>query len=305
MKALFKSRKFLVGIVVFFVGLFWFFPMWIFQSHFVNAIMKSTGVQISSRDMVLGTGLGLGLKRGSLLAIRGQDLSLRLPQGFTFSCRRVVVAPHIVPLFWGQFRAALFCESSKTGELIADAKIWPFWSRDQAQVDVELNKVSMELLTDILSMGNFFGDISGTLSLEKNLKNPSAPIKAEWNLNGEGLQIPSINAVILSLPALRLGKVETKGAFSGTSIKVKSLKFGASDTPIEGDLLVDFGLDSRGMPISGMLEGKLRFEPDFEKGQFKDISLDLMFGKVKASNFREFKKPITGSVMSLLNPPTQ
>jgi type II secretion system protein N len=311
MKKLYALPMLIFGIC-FLIGLVIFFPIGKLRYVISDAASNMGGLNLQIGRLSMGTGLTMGLLRGGLIGLHGENVTIATNTGASLRCSRLSLSPHLLTLFVGRLELAFSCEipegeKSDAMEVSGLVKASPFWKPSNTDLKAELSDVKLDIL------GSFFpaaasasGALNGEVTVSDLKPNARTLPKIEWNLKGKDIVLPPVSSDFLNLPSLELGPVQTQGKFTSGKLKLDDLKFGTDNAPLSGNFHADFGLDSTGQPVSGELTGKLKTDPTFEATQLKDIKLDLLFGKVDPSGSREFKKVVNGSVISLLmSPPVE
>ncbi len=287
-------------------ALIFFFPLDPIKDRILSDISAQSQVDITVKEMHIGTGLGLGLSRGSLFALRGEDAVVGFPTGQTVKCQQLIVAPSLLPLLTAQFAVSLYCKSSKIGEVTAQIKGRPFWNPVRLQVEVDLKDFKLSLIEEFTGIGPIGGEVSGSLELPEFNPRGKSLSNINWDLSAKDFSSPPVDSPIFSAPPLSVGALKSRGSFSNSHhLKILDLSLGNPQGPIEGAFQSDLKINNtRGIVmLSGQMSGKLRINPEVENTQLKDIKFDIAFGQRKASGFREFTKKLEGGVQSILFTP--
>ncbi len=299
----------------FLISFAWWFPLNQLKGLVLGPLARSTGFQVQLENLRFGSGLSLGMTHGSLLGLKADRVFVSGPRTGNFSCQNLVVTPQFWSLFTGNLSLGLGCEilkdeaveGSVSGRLGATMKIWPAWNPSQLSAHLTLNQFSLQEIESFLPKMELAGALSGDLWIEGiKLKQRGLPDKINWNLLANGISTPSYANDFVSVPSIPLDSLEAKGSFKEGQLMFDPLKFGNNNSPMEGNIKINFKLDNFGQPIDGEIRGKIRTNPEFETANLADkVNMDLVFGKVKPSGFREFKKSIQGNVLSLLLQPAE
>lgn len=289
----------------FLAGVVFFFPLDALRATVLSAIRDRTRIDLSAKSIYVSTGLNLGPRRGSLIALKADDVLITLPDSNTLKCDDLVIAPGLFPLLYGRLSVALRCRSRQSGELLVQAWGSPFWAPQKFQVTTILDNANLALAARFMpQLSAFSGLLSGEIHIQDFEPGRTQIPNAEWELTGQEVQSPPLTSDFFNLPALDMGQLKVVGSMESRKVSLKELSFGSAKTSVEVKVAANLTLDPRGMPSDGDLSGKIRTDPGFEKIQLKDINMDLSFGKVKESGFREFRKKMEGGPQSLLfNPP--
>lgn len=288
----------------FVLGILVFFPLDSLRSSALNRIRQQTGIDVNPRTLYLSSGLTLGFKRASLFALKAEDVTITMTDGNTLKCRELLIAPKILPLLITRLSVSIRCLSPQSGNVTAQMTGSPFWSPQTLTVGLDMDQLSLSLANKFLPSITLNGRLSGEALLIDYVPGARKLPKATWNISGEGIQSPAVNSDFFSLPQMDLGPLKSTGTYENNRLEVQELSFGTPQSNLEGRLTANLSVDARGMLSSGDLSGRLRTESNFEKLQLKDINMDLSFGPVKASGYREFRKKMEGGPQSLLfNPP--
>lgn len=309
-----KWSLFLFG-VCFFVSFFWWFPLDQIKGSLIAPIRKQTGVAIRLDNLKVGSGLGLGLTHGGLLGIKSDNLTLLFPGGKILSCKNVILSPHFLSLFTGKISVGVGCElNSQPGDETQISSVLrlsivagPFWNPQTAGAKINLTDFSLSQLSIFFPNLEFGGVLQGEITVnDLVIGSSSKPRAVSWNISGKEILTPAIANDFVGVPAIPLESITSKGRLEGDNLVVEDFKFGSGKSPLEGDVKINFKLDPIGQPISGEILGKIRTQPDFEAAALADkIPMDLVFGKVRPSGFREFKKTLQGNLLSLLLQPAE
>ena len=291
---------FLMGL---FVGLVLFFPLDAMKSQILAQVSRNTGVDMVMERIRFGTGLGLGLRQGSLLALRGSNAKLRFQNGQSLSCDKLILAPHLLPMLWTEVKLGVACVSDDLGEIVVGLSARPFWNPSSAQATIFLDEVKLSVFENWENLSGLSGTLSGTLEARDIALPMRRPPNVEWTLTGNNINTPPLHVDLLGLPPMNLGPLSTKGTFTRSKLQINELKFGSKASVLEANLKASLTLDSMYLPSAGEFSGRIRSEPTFEKTQITDISLEQAFGPVTASGFREFRKPIQSAQSIIFGKP--
>lgn len=302
-----KLRNFvpyLVGLLGFGVGCVWFLPVQKIVAIGLEKSLGRSGVTVELGSARLGTGLGLGFSKGSLMALKAEAVRIQLPQSLTLRCERLTLAPRLWPFLIGQLQAGFECDLGQYGRLSGRADISSPWNPSAITAFVDAEALDLRILDGLSASGSFLGKVSGDLRVTDWAPSGRGLPPVSWNLRGQEVATPAVEAELLNIPGLRLGPLATKGTFAAGKLKIDELSFGSQDSPLQASWKIDFGLDARGLPVSGEWKGTLRTDPEFEKTALSDIKLSLLFGEIKKAGQRDFRKVVRGNFTSLLfNPP--
>jgi hypothetical protein len=290
-------------------------------SHLVDNLLKGqmskvSGVQLSYDSLSAGTTLGEGWKYGGLLGFKVKNLSLVLPRSrFEFRCASLTLSPKIHTLLWGALGFSAVCDTGGAQknapskiQLLGEVK--PFYSLKTLELQAELTNLYLENYSNVRLLTNLKGTLNGRVAVKGlnllEMQNGNlGETSVDWDIQGEAVESPLVSTPVVSMPSFKMGSLLLKGKWTPSQLLLDTVKFGQKENVLEGDLKVDFKFDPVGQPIEGSILGKIRTEPNFEATQLSQtIPMDLYFGKVRESGFREFKKSFQGNITSLLiNPP--
>lgn len=282
-----------------------FFPFHVFTSQIEQTLTKQ-GIDARLGDLKLSTGLGLGIGKGGLLALKGSNVSLNLPNGRTLTCKEFVLSPHALALFIGRARVAASCKTEREGSLLSVISGVPVWNPSSLEGSVYIQELKLSLLENLFRLDSLSGVLNGKVQFEMPISKGGPRLPAvTWEASGSKVTLPSVSSDMLSFPSISVGKLSTKGKLTSTGrAEIDELIIGDKSAPIEASLTGNFTMDRRGMPTGADIRGRLRTDPEFERVQLKDIRLDLLFGNTKESGQREFHKVAQGNLFGLLlNPP--
>ncbi|MBS1984751.1 MAG: type II secretion system protein GspN [Bdellovibrionales bacterium] len=288
------------------VGMLLFFPYTLFTSQAEQMLLEQSGIQAQLGNLHLGTGLTLGLNRGGLIALKGEKVRLTFATGKLVVCEDFALSPQILPLFMGQARVTIACDTRNEGSISASVAVSPVWSPATVQADVSLDKAKLTLADAVLPSLGLVGSLSGDVNVSMPIKAGMARIPdVQWNLSGDRIVLPSVSSNFLTLPSISVGSMKSKGRLPPNGkANIEELRFGDKGSPMEGAVSGTLVFDRQGIPTDADIRGRLRTDPEFEKNELKGLNLDLMFGPIKGSGQREFKKQAQGSLFGLLmNPP--
>jgi hypothetical protein len=302
-----KNRK-LLRALVFVAGFFFaflvFFPLNHFKGQVLGTVFSQTGIRISSKNISLGTGLGIGLARGGILAFHLDDFQLVTSTGQKVFCKEASLSPHIWPLFIGQIHLGLACEDKKSGQLLGKLELAPIWGPQTADLFLTFEDLSLSMLNTLFpGSGNFSGKANGTASATKiQLNNPNAIPRVEWELNAVDVALPALSSPLLSLPSLKMGPLKSKGVFRLPKLAVESLEFGNDQSSIKGNWSMNFDLGPTMMPVKGEWKGSFKADSEMERLGIGGYKLDQLFGPLQANGTREFRKTLREgeNILSLL-----
>lgn len=294
----------LVLVICFFIGVVLFFPIQNFESKLNSALSSSTGQDVKVKQ----TSLSNGLLRGGLVSLNAKKLEIFMARNNTqIDCHDVEITPVFLSLFMLQFKAIVSCGLEKNSNSVVTATASaPLWAVSELTAEVELENVSLDQLSNTFKIKGLSGTLEGTVEASQ-LSGGAATAQFAWELEGSGLATPPVRSDFFNLPSLRLDKLASEGEFRPGRLDLKDLELGVQGKePLWLKIQADFGLNRQMMPNSGTLTGKIQTDPTFELEGLRDLNLDLIFGTVKPSGMREFKKQVQGNALSLLmSPPVE
>jgi|GEM_PF-1182107 len=298
-----RKVKILLAVSCFIFGLVIFFPIESLESRVNDSLSRTLRMDVRVSNPRLGLGLRAGIVSGGLFGLKAERLEIT-PFGASqpFQCVQPVISPKILALLILRVQIAVRCDIGESNAPLGIVFRAPLYNMNASSAELILDEISAADLARFVSIRGLSGIVSGNIHAESFLQDPRA-MKVSWNISGEQIQTPAVVSDFAQLPALSFESVESEGSYMRTRLKVDNLVLGsASKGPFFADLKIDFGLNSQGMPVSGSVSGKQKSDPAFEQNELSSINLDLLFGKVKPSGMREFKKEVQGSPMSLLMP---
>lgn len=294
----------LVLIACFLIGVILFFPIQNFESKLNSALSSATGQDVKVKQ----TSLSSGLLRGGLVSLNAKKLEIFIPQNNTqIDCHNVEITPVLLTLFMLQLKAVVSCGLDKNSNSILTASASaPVWAIAELAAEVELENVNLGRLSQSLKIKGLSGTLEGSVEASQ-LSAGGAEAQFAWDLTGSGLATPPVRSDFFNLPSLKLDKMASEGELRPGRLDLKDLELGVQGKePLWLKIQADFGLNRQRMPTSGTLTGKIQTDPTFELEGLQDLNLDLVFGKVKPSGMREFKKQVQGNALSLLmSPPVE
>jgi hypothetical protein len=302
-----NPKYFLIFFLGFFLGVFVFFPWNQLRGKLTNLIQQQTGQRVQIGNLSAGTGLGLGLKFGSVFAIDAENFEMSMAGGGRLQCESLTLAPRLWPILMGSLHLGFECENKDEAWVTGIIKLSTFWNPSRAQVQTQLRHLPLSLVAAFAGMEGMDGQLFGSLdAYDIPLQgNSSFPASIEWDLSAQKLLLPASNSPVFKFPSLNLGELTMKGEMTRKKLHVSDLSFGSSKSPLQGKMKINFGLDPSMLPNSGEWTGELSTNEAFEKERLKDLNLDLLFGKVKSPGKRIFTKRVKGSYLSLLSPPDE
>lgn len=301
-----RRVKILLVLSSFIFGLVAFFPIESLESRVNDSLSRALRMDVQVSNPRLGLGFRAGLMSGGLLGLQAERLEIT-PFGASqpFQCLQPVISPKILALLILRVQIAVRCDIGESRAPLGIVFRAPLYDMKASSAELILDEISAEDLARFASIRGLSGVISGNIRAESFLED-SRSLKVSWNISGERVQTPAVVNDFAQVPALNFETIESEGSYMRTRLKVDHLVLGsASKGPFYADLKIDFGLSGQGLPISGSLSGKQKSDPTFERNELSSINLDMLFGQVKPSGMREFKKEVQGSPMSLLMPPKE
>ncbi len=298
----------LLAIVFFVLGCIYYFPIQSLEHQINSQLSRQTGQDIKIIKPKLGTGLGLGLMSGGLIALKAERLEIYLPRkAVQIDCHNFTVTPSLLSLLILKAQIAVQCELDPEGDssVVAIIKA-PIWSFKEATVSIELDEILLDPFAKIFKAKGWKGRLDGELFAQGLLENPGTA-RFDWDISGSEFSTPAVRSDFFNLPPFAINKIESQGNFKNPSLQIDKFEIHIQNSvPIWLSFGGNLGLDPNGLPINGTLKGKMKSDLDFEKENLKELNLDLLLGKVKDSGLREFTKEVKGNVLSLMmNPPIE
>ena len=291
-------KKYFFVILGFFIGILFFFPLNQIKETISSNVAKSSGIILDIQRLEPTLGLRLGLGKGAFLGLSASGAHIRSPLGFSLNCDELILAPRIWPLLMGQIHLGVGCLEKEKGSLVALIKASPFWAPSTVDLSVDFKEFSLE---NIDLQNELRGIVSGTLEAQNvSLTNRETP-NVIFDIQGSELRTPStyVGGVILS--SLDLDTVKIVGSLAKNSLKIPTLNFGNTDSPIQGKLSFesDFPMPSM-IPQKGQLTGMLKVTPA-GISIFKDVlNIPLAFGPADTTGTRQITKKFTSGIQELL-----
>jgi type II secretion system protein N len=304
-----KVLRWMVFGGAFVFGLLIFFPTATLEGRLASTLSQATRMDVSLSQLSVGTGLKAGLLRGGLLGFHVRELKIS-SRSFYWECPTAVISPKMLSLFVGKLSLAFVCDRESAGEISGEMGASPAWGPKQATISIELDDVKLQSLAS-LSPG--LNGLQGTLSGDLIVRDYDLALgrsgEINWELEAEDLQTPAVNSDLLVLPPLLIGPLASEGRLKGPRLELDSFDFGGDKGAMQGKIKAKLGMDRAWRPTNGEISGSLKIEANFETQQLASLggtkTLDFLFGPVKPSGAREFRKPVQGGPMSLYNPPAQ
>lgn len=316
------KKRLLIGFAVFFIGLLTglviFFPLQKIKSAVVSQLSKQIGMDLEITKMTFGTGLGLGLSKGALVALHMDQLNLIDPSGKSLSCHHAVIAPHLISLFRLHLTVGISCDldsgdSKNLGSLTALIILKPLFAPSQFSAELDLDSLNLahlinfagaRLPTKIELSGQASGSV-GIANIPLGRASDGAGPSGTIDLKFEQLLLSDLeiqNAPLFSLP-LNLGKTTLKGSLEPGKLAISNLDFQSDE--LNGAMEMNFAMGKTGLPQSGLWKGKVKAvapTPDRELSYL----LESNFGPIDPSGFRDFTKQFdNGNFMALMGKPTE
>ncbi len=305
MSRLFFNFKILTFVVGLSIGAIFFFPYDHLKFMVIQKISRATGLDLRIQQLKLGTGLGLGVLKGGLIAFKAEGVQVAGPKGGSIECESLVLSPQLWSFLIARLQVTISCKLSEKNksEVLVVFVLPKFWSQENASAELDLDNVDLSLAESFAPVTGLQGLLSGHLSMDAFSPQKGTLPNLGWSLSAKGLVLPSLTSDFLMLPAVRLDNLESKGTFSPSHIKIEQLNFGNENTPLRGQITADLKLDQGSNPQSGEISGKITSDVAFEKSQLRDIDFNDVFGKANEAGERNFKKSANGSWMFLLKRP--
>jgi hypothetical protein len=294
-------KKYFFVILGFFVGVLFFFPLNQIKDAISSNVAQSTGIILDIQRLEPTLGLRLGLGKGAFIGLSAIGAHIRFPQG-SLNCDELIIAPRVWPILMGQLQLGVGCLEKERVSLVALVKASPFWAPSAVDLSVDFKEFSLEnidLQSDL--QNELKGIVSGTLEAQNvsltNIGSPSVLL----DVQGSEVRTPSTYVMGVTLSSLDLDTVKIVGSLGKNSLKIPTLNFGNTDSPIQGKLSFesDFPMP-RMIPQKGQLRGMLKVTP---AGIviFKNVfSLSLVFGPADTTGTRQINKKFTNDIKELL-----
>lgn len=296
-------RKYFFVILGFFVGVLFFFPLNQIKDKILTTVSKSSGMILDIQRLEPTLGLRLGFTKGAVFGLSAMGAHIRSPMGYSLNCDELIIAPRVWPILMGQIHLGIGCLEKEKGSLIAIIKASPFWAPSSLDLSIELNDFSLE---NIDLQSEIKGILSGSLDAESiSLQGGGIP-KLLWDIRGSEVRTPSAPIAGLMLSSLDLYDVKIVGSLKNNALKIPTLNFGNSESPIQGNLSFESDLPQPNMiPQRGQLTGMLKVSPA-GISIFKDfVNFDRTFGPADTTGTRQITKKFTGGVHELYTSPYQ
>ncbi|NCN40902.1 type II secretion system protein GspN [bacterium] len=299
----------LLAIVFFIFGCIYFFPIQSLETQLNSQLSQQTRQDVRVINPKLGTGLGLGLFSGGLIALKAERVEIFMPrESMQIDCNNFILTPNLLALFTLKLHVSIQCQIEKGGPstILASVKT-PVWSFNDAELNIELEDIRLDHLAKMFKAKGWMGKLNGDVSITGITQGMQSASFA-WDVNGTGFATPALRSDLLSLPAMVHDRLQTSGEFTSGNVVVEELQLGVVDvTPMWATFSsAGLKLDAKNFPIDGKIKGRIKTDPEWEKKNLTTFNMTSTFGKVKESGMREFTKEVVGNVTSLLfNPPIE
>jgi type II secretion system protein N len=296
-----KNPRVLV-LLSFLIGCVLFFPLDRIQGKLLESL-RGSGIRMTMGPMHLSRGI---FPEGGLLGFEAQGMQAVVGMGTSIECDEVKISPQVWRLLILRFQIAISCKRKSAGTLLAVVQSGNLFSPSKMTVSMDLNDVDLEVFGSGAGINGLKGVANGSLAIGE-LSN-FGPNHIDVDLDLEKLKTPAFSepSTGASLPSLELETGEIRLTIDKGRYDLKRILLGKEKGSFFVDLKGDLVKTPDMMFPKGILAGRVKVDPDLEKTELKDLKLDLYFGKIKDSGFREFKrKELNGSPISLLNPPQE
>jgi hypothetical protein len=185
----FKAKYFLIFFVGFFLGTFIFFPWNQLRERLVAILSQQTGQRVQMEDLQAGTGLGLGLKYGSLFAMHAKGFEI-MAMGAPVHCDELTLAPKFWPLLLGKMHVGIECVNDKKTWFTTLIEMSPFWSPSKIQLDAQFKEFPLAPIAQTISMEGLEGNLMGLLKIKDLPMQGGFPKDIQWDLSIQKLILP-------------------------------------------------------------------------------------------------------------------
>gem|GEM_PF-2685201 len=294
---------FLIG---FCLGALYFFPFAKIKNKVESSLSKNLGRNVRMQKLSFGTGLGLGLRRGGLLAIKAQNATIQIDRQSDLTCKELTITPQIWSLFITQARVAIHCQISSASEFLLYAATAFLFNKNELDIEIESQNMQIDIFKNNL-LKSF--PLSGAVDAVIEIDNLNAETKIHngvtWELDAQNMELPDIQAVFINLPSLSFDRLSSQGKIdSKNALSLNKFIFGSKENPLSGQISGQVKLSKSYIPNSGEIKGRLKVQPAYEKEYFsKSLNLDKLFGPIKKGNERIFRKKVTSNPLWILDPP--
>ena len=204
-----KFVKMLPGIVFaagFILGLAVYFPMEQLRYPIQDIVSKTTRGDLQMGRVRLGTGLGLGLARGGLVAVHAENVMLTLTSGQAVECQEATISPRLFSLLTLKASLAFRCILPKDGTIIGVFSVGPIWKPKTGSVELLLDKVPLEIADGFVPGSSFAGTMDGEVHVDDiDINFPPGNTKVSWNIKGDKVVLPPVNNDFVKLPSISMG----------------------------------------------------------------------------------------------------
>jgi hypothetical protein len=295
-------KKYFFVILGFFIGVLFFFPLNQIKDAISSNVAKSSGIILDLQRLEPTLGLRLGLSKGALIGLSGSGAHIRYSFG-SLNCDELIIAPRIWPLLMGQIQLGVGCLEKEKGSLVALIKASPFWAPSSLDLSVDFKEFSLE---NIDLQNELKGILSGALETKNIPLTKIGTPSVFLDIQGTELRTPSTYVMGVTLSSLDLDTVKIVGSLGKNALKIPTLNFGNTESPIQGKLSFESDFPQPSMsPLKGQLTGMLKVTPA-GVGIFKDLlNFDSAFGPADTTGTRQINKKFTGGVKELYTSPYQ
>ncbi len=301
------QKPWLLFLIAFAIGLFFFFPLHRVQGLLLETIRRSSGIRVTVGPLGMSRGI---FPEGGLVGLSAEGFQATVAPGQVLECDRVKISPQLWRMLTLRWRVAVECTRNDAGSLLLTLTSGTLFKSQEMDIGAYLNKADLSVFLSGIGVQGITGIAYG--SIEAQALNPMTGVASETkiDLNLIELKTPSVfePTFNLRLPALPLDRAELRVEIMGSNkFKIERLLIGkAEGTPIHADFRGNLTMNPGMMFPQGTLAGKIKVDQAMEEGELRDLKLDLYFGPKKENGYREFKrKELNGSPISLLNPPIE
>ncbi len=294
--------------ILFVFGLILFLPVDRFQGVIVDQARKA-GLRVSMGPIGIGRGV---FPEGGLLGLSAKAFRYDLSLNKSLECDSVKISPQIWRLFFLQLQTAVVCKKNGAGTVLITIRSGFPFKISKPTIFVNLDDVDLSVFGEALGISGIKGIANGSIKTSDLAGSDryGLPGELDLTLDFTKFRTPPFNDPNMgfALPSIPVQTASIDLYAKEGAVELKSFKLGSEkNQQIYGDFKGKFKMQ----PVLGMmfpageLAGKIKVDKETEDSINSGTSLNGLFGTVKPSGFREFKKKKLTAPQSILFPPEE